>query len=90
MRTAFLKYYFDLTRYNAGISILVGLVSQSPLIGLIAFGTVGMVAALVCYKSFQNNQYYFYHNLGFSKARLISVVWGVNLFMTTLILAMVL
>ncbi len=86
MKQAVLKYYYDLTRYNVAFSLLIGFITQRPFVGIITFVTCGMIVGLICFKSFQNNQYYFYYNLGISKVKLISIVWGINIFLTVIIL----
>ena len=77
MIQARLKYYYDLTLYNFGFSVLIGL-----LIGvnaaIVSFGTFGMLVGLMSYRYFQNNQYYFYYNLGLSKKALITTTWIIN------------
>lgn len=77
MRQAITKYFYDLTRYNLGFSILVG-IALRPIAGIITFGTFGMLIGLICYRYFQNNQYYFYYNLGIKKTKLISITWIIN------------
>jgi hypothetical protein len=78
MISARLKYYYDLTRYNFGFSVIIGfLIGLNA--GIITFGTFGMLVGFLSYKYFQNNQYYFYYNLGISKMALISVTWIINL-----------
>jgi hypothetical protein len=78
MFSARLKYYYDLTKYNFGFSVLIGLIISIDA-GIITFGTFGMLVGLISYRYFQNNQYYFYYNLGISKMALISVTWLINL-----------
>lgn len=78
MFSARLKYFYDLTRYNFGFSVIIGLIISINA-GIITFGTFGMLVGLISYKYFQNNQYYFYYNLGLSKMTLISVTWAINL-----------
>ena len=77
MNSAFRKYYLDVTRYNLGISILLALLSDT-LNGIICFSTGGMLLALLSFKYFQNNQYYLYYNLGFTKTSLILKTWLIN------------
>ena len=88
MRQAIAKYFYDLTRYNLGFSILIG-IALRPIAGIITFGTFGMLVGLICYRYFQNNQYYFYYNLGISKLRLVSVTWFMNLTFMVFLLWMI-
>lgn len=86
MKQAILKYYYDLTRYNIGFSVLIGFITLRPFVGIVTFGTFGMFVGLICYKSFQNNQYYFYYNLGISKSKLIAITWIINISVTVFLL----
>lgn len=88
MISARLKYYYDLTRYNLGFSILIGLIISIKA-GILSFGTLGMMVALISYRYFQNNQYYFYYNLGLSKMALILGSWAINLLISILLLLMI-
>ena len=87
MISARLKYYYDLTRYNLGFSIIIGLI-MSEKAGVFTFGTFGMFVGLISYRYFQNNQYYFYYNLGISKMNLFSVTWIINFSIAAFILFM--
>lgn len=90
MIQAIAKYYFDLTRYNLGFSIVIGLFTFRPIIGVGIFATVGMLFGLVCYRHYQNNQYYFYYNLGISKFKLILITWVINGFVTAFLFTIML
>jgi hypothetical protein len=79
MNGAFWKYYVDVTRYNVAVSMAVGLVSADALKAIFCFVTGGMLLSIICYQQLQNNQYYFYYNLGLTKKRLILTTWLVNL-----------
>jgi hypothetical protein len=85
MSKALLKYYYDVTRYNLAFSVLIG-VLRGVTPAIISLGTFGMFIGVICFGYLQNNQYYFYHNLGFTKLRLILTVWGINLILAVLIL----
>ena len=78
MIRARLKYYYDLTLYNIGFSILIWLLIGVNA-GIVSFGTFGMLGGLMLYRHFQNNQYYFYYNLGINKKSLITTTWIINL-----------
>jgi hypothetical protein len=86
MTQAVLKYYYDLTKYNVVFSLLIGFVTHHAFVGILTFGTFGILVGLMCFKRFQNNQYYFYYNLGISKVKLISITCVINLFITAIIL----
>lgn len=89
MKQAILKYYYDLTKYNLGFSIFIGFLTLRPFIGIVTFGTFGMLVGLYCYKYFHQNQYYFYYNLGISKLILVSVTWFMNLTFMVFLLWMI-
>ena len=82
MNSAFLKFYFDSTRYNILFSILCFLIN--PLAGIVSLPTYGLAIGLLCYKQFHGHQYYFYYNIGISKQKLI-----INSFVVNFIVAMI-
>lgn len=88
MIQARLKYYYDLTLYNFGFSVLIGLLIGGNA-GIVSFGTFGMLVGLMSYRYFQNNQYYFYYNLGISKTALIATTWIINFTIAVFLLFLV-
>lgn len=78
MSELFFKYYYDVTRYNIIISILVIILSQRLFAGVISFGTFGMALSLYVYKYYQNIEYYFYLNGGLSKKSIILKAFKIN------------
>ncbi len=66
MNSLFFKYYYDLTRINILVSIIIGLQYI-----VICFGTFGMLISFIIYRYYKNDQYYFYLNHGFTKKELI-------------------
>lgn len=89
MRHAITKYYFDLTRYNLGFSVITGLITWNLFAVFFTFATFGMLIGLICYKQFQNNQYYFYFNLGVKKSKLIIITWTTNVLIAMILLWMI-
>ncbi len=79
-------YYRDVTLYNLAITILTSFASAGmydTFIGwtinaLIVFGVFGTGLGVLGFNYFQKNQYYMYHNLGFTKSYLIMRTWLVN------------
>ena len=67
MNRLFFKYYFDITRINVLVSIIIGIQHIA-----ICFGTFGMLISFFIYHYYQREQYYFYLNFGFTKIKLIS------------------
>lgn len=86
MHPALFKYYYDLTRYNIIISLLVGFVKFSPFVGIFSFATFSMPISIFCYQYFQKHQYYFYYNLGISKTKLVIFTWIINLIIASILL----
>ncbi len=89
MSELFLKYYFDVTRYNVLISILVIILTGRLLAAIISFGTFGMVISLFVYRYYQNIEYYFYLNKGLSKKKIILNAFKIN-FVISLIFSIIL
>jgi len=81
MNRAFLKFYFDTTRFNFLFSFLIGIII-SPLAGIVSLSTFGFLLSLITYKKFNGQQYYFYYNLGYSKQYLIGKSLIINLIIT--------
>jgi hypothetical protein len=90
MKKAFAKYYFDLTRYNVAFSILIGIITSRPNAAIITFLTFGMIVGFLCFRYFQNNQYYFYYNLGISKSKLLLTTWVINALLASILLLILL
>lgn len=51
--------------------------------GLLIFSTLGILIGLLGYQTFKNDEYYAYHNLGFTKLILIKKVFMLNLIPTS-------
>lgn len=60
MNKLFLKYYYDITKINILVTVLLGLQHFA-----IFFGTFGTAISFFVYRYFAGNQYYFYLNQGF-------------------------
>ena len=75
---ALLQYYFDTTLFNLGCSVLISAYG-GPIWGAISFATVGTLIGFLIFAYFKNNEYYFYHNLGYTKRALMVKVWSINL-----------
>lgn len=84
MTRAFWKYYLDLTKFNLGLSLLVTF-AKSPAEGILLFLTGGMILSLIAYEYFHRNEYYLYHNLGFTRIRLVLTAWLFNLGISSLL-----
>ena len=74
----FLKYYYDVTKYNILLSLLfgfVGFLADRNLITVFctSFVTGGFLGGQYFYYIFHDNEYFFYYNRSFSKEKLIVV-----------------
>ncbi|MCW3071807.1 MAG: hypothetical protein JWO44_1697 [Bacteroidetes bacterium] len=81
MSRLFFKYYIDITRINILVTIVFGLLTK--VFGLltnyiICFGTFGILISFLIYRQFQNQQYYFYQNQGYTKTELMAKVFTIN------------
>lgn len=77
MKRAFLKFYFDSTRYNVAFSLL--LLGVNPLAAIVSFPTFGLAVGMFCFKQFHGHQYNMYYNLGLSKRKLVIDSMLINL-----------
>jgi hypothetical protein len=86
MSRLFLKYYFDVTKYNVVFCILFFILRPNIIEFIILFGTIGVVVSFMAYKYFQNIEYYFYANGGLSKTHLQLKTFIINLVASSIIL----
>jgi hypothetical protein len=84
---AFLHYYITVNLINICFSLLVAIVALHwfP----IMFATGGILVGVLAYHTFFKNQYYFYHNLGYTKSRLIVITFALNLMPALLLLTLI-
>ena len=76
--SAFWKYYRDFNLFNVVFSVLSG-IYFGIFSGLLIFCSFGMLIGYLGYSFFRKNEYYLYHNLGFSKKYLLKKVFLWNL-----------
>jgi hypothetical protein len=74
MNRLLLKYYYDITRINILVTILIGLLTDI----IICFGSFGILISFIIYRYYQNDQYYFYLNHGYTKTELMFKVFMIN------------
>lgn len=72
------KYYCDVNFFNLIYSCLFGVLFLNFFLVPIIFGSVGTVLGILSFNYFYNNEYYFYHNLGFTKKKLNLTVLFLN------------
>ena len=87
MTELFFKYYYDITKYNVLVSILVFILTQQLFAGVLSFGTFGMAISLALYRHYQNIEYYFYLNAGLSKKIMILNAFIINLVISIILSA---
>lgn len=79
------KFYRDLTRF-AVLFALVCIPLGSLISAVILFGVLGTPIGLLMFNYFQKDEFYGYYNLGYTKLRLISITWLINLAVTPILL----
>lgn len=80
------RYYRDITAYNLGLSALIfvyqlinaGAIKDALIYSSLVFAVFGTGLGILAFNYFQKQQYYLYHNLGFSKTYLVLKSWSVN------------
>ena len=74
---AYWKFYRDINLFN-----LVFCIMAMPLTSLvwfpILFCTLGVLAGMFAFRTFYNQQYYFYNNIGFTKGKLARMTFFIN------------
>ncbi|TPG31835.1 hypothetical protein EAH81_26440 [Flavobacterium pectinovorum] len=79
------KYYFDVNFFNLIYTTLVSLFFFNFLCFPIIFSSIGTFLGIFSFQYFYANEYYFYHNLGFTKKRLNSIVLFFNVFISIIV-----
>ena len=73
------QFYKTIFPFIAAFS-LVGIVALGVLWGFVLFATLGLWFGFIGFKNFRKEEYYFYHNLGFTKWNLVKNSFFINLF----------
>lgn len=87
---AFWQYYKTTTVINMVFSILMALFSQKAFWFPILFASFGIGVGVLFFNYYYKAQYYFYHNLGYTRKRLALNTFFVNLPIAVLLLALIL
>jgi hypothetical protein len=87
---AFWNYYFTVNLVNFCFSAMAALISVNAKWLPILFCTAGIPVGILAYNTFFKNQYYFYHNLGYSRQKLAGMTFGFNLVPSLLLLIILL
>ncbi len=84
--TAFTRYYLELFIYNLSFSIVFALLkgAMSGLVpgvtwGVVCFALFGVFISERVFTYFKKKEYYFYHNMGYTRKTLLLKTWGVNM-----------
>jgi len=75
------QFYLDVTKFALAFYV-VSLIIVSPFIAALIFGVFGTLIGLIGYNQFHKEEYYTYHNLGFTKKKLITTAWIFNLLLS--------
>jgi hypothetical protein len=86
MTELFLKYYWDIAKFNLLFCLLVVILTGNIYAAVISFGTIGMPVSLFLFRYYHNIEYYFYLNAGLSKKRIILRSFIINLIISLTIL----
>jgi len=65
------KYYYDVTKYNILVSVVIAILTEKLTAGIVSFATVSIFISFLIYRQFKNVEYYFYINGGLSKKEMI-------------------
>lgn len=76
---AFWNFYLIINTVTIPVSIAIAAISQKPVWFSVSLCSFGLGIALLGYYLYYKQQYYFYHNLGYTKTRLAVMVFGLNL-----------
>lgn len=77
---AILKYAIDINFINIPFSIILSIIS-GVIWGLISFVSFGILIGFLGFNVFKKNEYFLYHNLGYTKSHLIKMVLYLNIAM---------
>ncbi|MGB3775246.1 MAG: hypothetical protein WA951_08320 [Leeuwenhoekiella sp.] len=72
------QFYLDVTKFALAFYV-VCLIFMSATLAAMVFGVFGTLIGLIGYNQFHKNEYYTYHNLGYTKKKLITTTWIFNL-----------
>ncbi|RKS50737.1 hypothetical protein BC962_2511 [Gillisia mitskevichiae] len=72
------SYYIDINIVNLVFSLFIMFLFNRYW-GLFMFCTIGIFVGRFAFWHFKNNEYNLYFNLGFTKLKLLKIVWILNL-----------
>jgi hypothetical protein len=86
---AFLHYYKTITVINLVFSAIMALFTQNIYWFPILFSTFGIGVGILYFNYYFKNQYYFYHNLGYTRKKLALNTLFINLPISVVVLAII-
>jgi len=81
------KYFLDVNLFNFIYSFVLGILFFNYIYIPFIFSTIGTFFGILSFKYFYSNEYYFYHNLGFTELRLNMTVLFFNVFISIFVFA---
>jgi len=73
-----MSYYVDNNIVNLIFSLFI-MYLFNIYWGIFMFCSLGIFVGLFAFKYFKNNEYNLYYNLGFTKLKLLKIIWTINL-----------
>ena len=86
----FWHYYRTITVVNVIFSVVMALFTQNIFWLPILFTTIGIGVGVLFFNYYFSNQYYFYHNMGYTRKKLVLNTLFVNLPMAAVVLTILL
>lgn len=87
---AFWHYYLTVTVVNVLFSAVMALFTQNVYWLPILFASIGIGTGVLFFNHYFANQYYFYHNLGYTRKKLALNTFFINLPIAIVVLAILL
>jgi uncharacterized membrane protein len=79
------KFYWDVNSINFVVT-LAFIFSFGILWGAVIFSSFGLLIGLLNFHYWKNQEYYLYHNLGYSKLKLFRIIFLLNIAISFLLL----
>lgn len=87
---AFWHYYRIINIVNLVFSIMIAFFAQKAIWLPIVFSTIGIGAGILFFNYYFSPQYYFYHNLGYTRKKLALNTFCINLPLGVILLIIIL
>ena len=86
----FFNYYKTVTLINLCFCLCAAILTLNVIWFPFLFCTLGIAVSMLGYNFFFKDQYYFYHNMGYTKKKLALMTFGINLLPAAILLFLVL